>query len=142
MVLRAQYKNEYHVEKPGLFGFALDLILIGSSLLYGISCGDYTAILFAIYAGMQALQNQKCELPLTAEEECKIIVGRMDLSVAPEIEPVDNDVAWYPAMKTNYEWHLYYFQKKIDANMITTDAVCVSDSVKSVENHKTIEDIK
>lgn len=26
--------------------------------------------------------------------------------------------------------------------MITTDAVCVSDSVKSVENHKTIEDIK
>lgn len=93
MVLRAQYKNEYHVEKPGLFGFALDLILIGSSLLYGISCGDYTAILFAIYAGMQALQNQKCELPLTAEEECKIIVGRMDLSVAPEIEPVDNDVA-------------------------------------------------
>lgn len=37
---------------------------------------------------------------------------------------------------------MYYYQKKIDVDMITADAVCVSDSVKSKENHRTIEDIK
>jgi len=45
-------------------------------------------------------------------------------------------------VKTGYEKNVYYYQKKIDVDMITADAVCVSDSVKSVENHRTIEDIK
>lgn len=74
----------------------------------------------------------KPDEPYTAEEECKIIVGRMDLEAAPEMAQVCNELQRFPAVKTSYEKNMYYYQKKIDVDMITADAVCVSDSVKSI----------
>jgi len=59
--------------------------LIGTSLAYGIYSGNYIPIIFAGYAAIQALKNVKPDEPYTAEEECKIIVGRMDLEIAPEL---------------------------------------------------------
>lgn len=66
----------------------------------------------------------------------------MDLQQAPQIDETQNEVIKFPVVNTEYKSTKYYFQKKIDETLVTADAVCVSDSVKSEQNHRTIEDIK
>lgn len=66
----------------------------------------------------------------------------MDLEHPPLIEREDQLPKFFPEVKTKYTEEPYFYQKNIDADLITADAVCVADSVNSKDNHIVINAIK
>lgn len=66
----------------------------------------------------------------------------MDLENPPQIEREEQVPKFFPEVKTKYTEEPYYYQKGIDMNLITADAVCVADSVNARDNHRVINAIK